>query len=276
MKAKMKYRIAAAVSAGAISALGFGLAGATTAGASPGDATGGATGTHATPAAATPGTYELYVNEGSGFGDAGQLYLNSDTSWSLADFSDGGTWDTVGATLGMSDFDAAYTYDAAWGAKVSGTNLGSAAKPGTFLVADDVDWTWYAVFTSSGVPAHAQAHRPLVTSAVRPDGGHATLPGTYNTTIGGTSGYQTVYNSDSTWSMPGGYCNSGTWLSFKVKVGTNVTFTDIQADNGCGADHLWMAKEHGTSKLGKAAKPGIIVDSGLGGVYNSFYATLAS
>ncbi len=276
MKAKTKYRIGAAVSAFAISAVGFGLAGATTAGASSADATGGATGTHATPAAATPGTYELFINAGSGFEDVGQLYLNSDTSWSLQNYSDGGTWDTVGAALGMSDYNAGYTDDAAWGAKVSGTNLGSASKPGTFLAADLAEYTWYAVFTSSGVPAHAQARGPLATASVRPDGGQATFPGTYNTTIGGTSGYQTVYNSDNTWSMPGGYCNAGTYLSFKVKVGTKVTYTDIQADNGCGADHLWMAKEHGTTKLGKSTKQGIIVESGLGGVYNSFYAVLAS
>ncbi len=276
MNAKMKYRIAAAISAGAISAVGFGLAGATTAGASSADVTARATGTHATPAAATPGTYELYINSGSGFADAGQLYLNSDTSWSLENYIDGGTWDTVGATLGMSDYNAGYTDDAAWGAKVSGTNLGSAAKPGTFLAADLADYTWYAVFTSSSIPAHAQARGPLATGAVRPDSGGATFPGTYNATIGGTSGYQMVYNSDNTWSTPGGYCNAGTYLSFKVKVGTKVTYTDIQADNGCSADHLWMAKEHGATKLGTATKQGIIVESGLGGVYNHFYATLAS
>jgi hypothetical protein len=52
VKTTTKCRIAAAVSAVAISTMGLGLAGATKAGAAPGDATGGATGTHATPAAA--------------------------------------------------------------------------------------------------------------------------------------------------------------------------------------------------------------------------------
>ena len=83
-----------------------------------------------------------------------------------------------------------------------------------------------------------------------------------------------MYNSDGTWSMPG-FCNAGSYLSFKVKVGTKVTYTDIQADNGCGVDLLWMAKEHGTTKLGTAAKQGIIADSADGGVFNNFYAVLA-
>ena len=278
MRTTTKHRIAAGVSAVAISAVGLGLAGATTAGAAPADATGGA-GAHAdaTPAAATPGTYEIFLNVGSGFTDDGQLYLNSDSSWSLQDFTDGGTWETVGATLGMSDFNAGYTEDSAWGAKVSGTNLGSAAKPGEELGAGLGSLTFYAKFISADVPAtHARSGRPTLTAAVRPAGGHATFPGTYNTTIGGTSGYQTVYNSDNSWSMLGGYCNAGTYLSFKVKVGTKITFTDIQADNGCSADHLWMAKEHGAKKIGTASKQGIIAESSLGGVYNHFYAVLAS
>ena len=128
MRTTMNRRIAAGVSAVAVSAVGFGLAGATTAGAAAADAAGAAHGAHAIPAAATPGTYEIFLNVGAGFFDAGQLYLNSDSSWSLQDYTDGGTWDTVGATLGMSDFNAGYVDDAAWGAKVSGTNLGSAAS----------------------------------------------------------------------------------------------------------------------------------------------------
>ncbi len=84
-----------------------------------------------------------------------------------------------------------------------------------------------------------------------------------------------MYSSDNSWSMPG-FCNAGTYLSFKVKNGTKTTFTDIQADQGCSVDHLWMAKEHGATKIGTASKQGIIVESALGGVYNHFYSVLAS
>ena len=70
--------------------------GATTAAAVAADVTEGAPGTHATPAAVMAGTYELFLSFGSGFGGEGQLYLNSDTSWSLQRFSDGGSWATVG------------------------------------------------------------------------------------------------------------------------------------------------------------------------------------
>ena len=83
-----------------------------------------------------------------------------------------------------------------------------------------------------------------------------------------------MYTSYNTWSLSGGYCNAGTYLSFKVKIGTKVTYTDIQADNGCDVDHLWMAKEHGATKLGTASKHGIIAEDP-GGVYNHFYAVLA-
>ena len=81
------------MSAAAVSTMGLGLAGATTAGAAPADVTAGGTGTsaHATPAAAKAGTYELFFNTGSGFEDVGQLFLNSDTSWSMSAFSDGGS-----------------------------------------------------------------------------------------------------------------------------------------------------------------------------------------
>ena len=274
MGTTMKRRIAAGMSAAAISAVGLGLAGATTAGAVSADATGATGGAHATPAAATTGTYEIFFNTGSGFFDAGQLYLNSDSSWSLSDYADGGTWETVGPTLGMSDYNAGYANDGAWGAKVSGTNLGSASKPGELLAADVGSLTWYAVFLSANVPAHVESRGPALTAAVRPTTGHATFPATYNTFISGNE-YQTVYNSDNTWSMPGGFCNAGTYLSFKVKVGTTVTYTDIQADQGCGADHLWMAKEQGATKIGTATKQGIIAESSLGGVYNHFYAVLA-
>ena len=270
-----KSRLGAALSAAAISVVGLGLAGVTPAGAASRDVTGGATGAHITPAAAEVGTYEIYINAGSGFFDAGQLYLNSNTSWSLENYSDGGTWDTVGKTLGMSDFDAGYTNGAAWAAKVSGPDLGSARKPGEFLSADLAEYTYYAVFSSSDVPAaHARSAGPLATATatVRPD--KATFPGTYDTFIGENED-QTLYNSDNTWSTPGGFCNAGTYLSFKVKSGTTVTYTDIQADEGCGVDHLWMAKEHGTTKLGTPTKQGIIAEEP-GGVYNSFYAVLAS
>ncbi len=274
MNATTKYRIGAAVSACAIAAAGLGLAGVSPAGAAPRDVTGGAGSHHALPAAAASGTYELYINYGSGFEDEGQLYLNSDTSWSLEDFSDGGTWATVGQTLGMSDFNAGYPDGAAWAAKTSGTSLGSAAKPGKALAADDGSFTWYALFTSPGVPAHvAHSDGPLLTAAVGSHSGGATFPGTYNTFISGNE-YQTVYNSDGTWSMPAG-CNAGSYLSFKAKKGTVVTYTDIQADMGCGVDHLWMAKEHGATKLGTATKQGIISEAP-GGVYNNFYAVEAS
>ena len=63
------------------------------------------------------------------------------------------------------------------------------------------------------------------------------------------------------------------YLSFKVKSGTRTTYTDVQADNGCRVDHLWMAKEHGASKLGTASKPGIIAEAP-NGVFGSFYAVL--
>jgi hypothetical protein len=275
MKVNVKYRIGAALSAAAISAMGFGLAGATTAGAAPANAASGATGSHARPATAMVGTYEIYANYGSGFVDDGQLYLDSDNSWSFQDFPDGGTWETVGATFGMSDFNGGYTDGAVFGAKVDGANLGSATKPGTFNAANNAEFPWYAVFTSSAIPAHTSSGRhPFAAAAARPDSGHATFPGTYNTFIGGNED-QTVYNSDGTWSMPG-FCNAGSYLSFKVKVGTKVTYTDIQADNGCSADQLWMAKEHGATKLGTASKQGIIADSADGGVFNHFYGVLAT
>jgi hypothetical protein len=274
MKAKTKYRIGAALSAAAVSAMGFGLVGATTAGAAPGNAAGGATGSHARPATAMVGTYEIYANYGSGFVDDGQFYVNSNNSWSFQNYPDGGTWETVGATFGMSDYNGGYTNDAVFGAKVDGANLGSATKPGTFNAADVAEFPWYAVFTSSAIPAHTSSGgHPFAAAAARPDGGHATFPGTYNTFIGGNED-QTVYNSDGTWSMPG-FCNAGSYLSFKVKVGTKVTYTDIQADSGCSADQLWMAKEHGATKLGTATKQGIVAEEPYG-VFNYFYSVLAS
>jgi hypothetical protein len=274
MNGTTKYRIGAALSACAISAAGFGLAGASPAGAAPRDVTAGGASTHGIAAAAATGTYELFINYGSGFGDYGQLYLNSDTSWSLQTFSDGGSWSTVGQTIGMSDFNAGYTNGAAWGAKTSGMNLGSASKPGKEIAADVGSFTWYAVFTSPAVPAHA-AHSggPLLTAAVRPQSSSATFPGTYNTVVSGND-FQTVYNSDGTWAAQGGFCNKGTYLSLKVKKGTVITYTDIQGDMGCGVDHLWMAKEHGATKLGTATKPGIISEAP-SGVFNNFYAVLA-
>ncbi len=273
MRTITKYRIGTALSAAAISAVALGLAGTTASAAAPRDATGGSAGTHVTPAAAMVGTYEIFLNTGSGFADSGQLFLNSNSSWSLSNYTDGGTWDTVGKTLGMSDFDAGYPDDSAWGAKVSGGDLGSAAKPGEELGADVGSLTFYAVFTSADVRAQARSGGPTLTATVAPHVG-ATFPGTYNTFISGNED-QTVYNSDNSWSMPGGFCNAGTYLSFKVKSGTKVTWTDIQADQGCGSDHLWMAKEHGTTKLGTSLKPGIISEEP-GGVYNNFYAVLAS
>ena len=167
-----------------------------------------------------------------------------------------------------------YPDGAVFGAKVAGANLGSATKPGTFDAANLSEFPWYAVFTTSAVPAHTPSGGPLFAAGARPDSGHATFPGTYNTFIGGTEA-QTVYNSDGTWTIPG-FCNSGSYLSFKVKVGTKVTFTDIQADNGCAVDQLWMAKEHGATKLGTASKQGIIANSADGGAFNNFYATLAT
>ena len=275
MKATMKYRIGAALAAAAVSAMGFGLAGATTAGAATANAASGATGSHARPATAMVGTYEIYANYGSGFVDDGQFYVNSNNSWSFQDFPDGGTWETVGATFGMSDFNGGYTDDAVFGAKVDGANLGSATKPGTFNAANTAEFPWYAVFTSPAIPAHTSSGgQPFAAAAARPDSGHATFPGTYNTFIGGNED-QTIYNSDGTWSMPG-FCNAGSYLSFKVKVGTKVTYTDIQADGGCSVDQLWMAKEHGATKLGTASKQGIIADSADGGVFNNFYSVLAS
>jgi hypothetical protein len=278
MNGTTKYRIGAALSACAISAAGFGLAAASPAGAAPRDVTAGGASTHGAPApapeAAATGIYELFINYGSGFGDEGQLYLNSNTSWSLQDFSDGGSWSTVGQTIGLSDFNAGYTNGAAWGAKTSGTNLGSAKKPGKEIAADLGSFTWYAVFTSPAVPAHAtHSDGPLLTAAVRAQSSSATFPGTYNTFISGND-YQTVYNSDGTWAAQGGFCNKGSYLSLKVKNGTVTTYTDIQADMGCGVDHLWMAKEHGTTKLGTATKLGIVSEAP-SGVFNNFYAVLA-
>src|ERR1700722_13711441 len=223
MNGTTKYRIGAALSACAISAAGFGLAGASPAGAASSDVTAGGASTHgsAAPAAAGTGTYELFINYGSGFGDEGQLYLNSDTSWSLQNFSDGGSWSTVGQTFGMSDFNAGYANGAAWGAKTSGTNLGSATKPGKEIAAGLGSFTWYAVFTSPAVPAHA-AHSdgPLLTAAVGPQASSATFPGTYNTVVVSGSDSQTVYNSDGTWASQGGFCNKGSYLSLKVKNGS--------------------------------------------------------
>ena len=273
MIATTKSRLGGVLSAAAISVVGLGLAGVTPAGAAPGNAAGGATGSHARPATAMVGTYEIYANYGSGFVDDGQLYLNSDNSWSFQDFPDGGTWETVGATFGMSDFNGGYTDGAVFGAKVDGANLGSATKPGTFNAANTAEFPWYAVFTSSAIPAHTSSGGHPFAAAARPDSGHATFPGTYNTFVGGNEA-QTVYSSDGTWSIPG-YCNAGSYLSFKVKVGTKVTYTDIQADNGCNVDQLWMAKEHGATKLGTPTKQGIIA-SAPDGVFNNFYARLAS
>ncbi len=277
MNATTRRRIGAALSAAAITAVGLGLAGAITAGAASVGVPGVATDTHATPAAAMAGTYELYVSydHGPRFTDEGQLYLNSDSSWSLQNYSDGGTWSTVGQTLGMSDFDTGSPNGAVWGVKVSGTNLGSATSPGKYLVGGGGDRSdlFYAVFTSSDVPAHARSGEPTLAAAVRSHNGSATFPGTYNTFVGGNE-YQTVYTSYHTWSLSGGYCDAGTYLNFKVKIGSKITYTDIQADNGCDVDLLWMAKEHGPTKLGTASKPGTIADSP-GGVYNHFYAVLA-
>jgi hypothetical protein len=276
VRATTKYRIGAAVSAFAIAAAGFGLAGVTTAGATPADSTGSAPSTHATPAAAAAmtGTYKLYFNLGSGFVYSGALYLNADTSWSLGNYSDGGSYHTMGQTLGMSDFTAGYTSGGAWGVKVSGKNLGSASKPGTFLAANVADYPFYAIFLAPTTPSpHARSGGPVATAAARPQSSHATFPGTYDV-FGVVPGVETVYNSDNTWSDPG-YCNAGTYLSFKVKSGTKVTYTDIQGDEGCAADHLWMAKEQGASKLGTASKPGIVAEAALGGVYAHWYATLA-
>ena len=274
MNANTKHRIGAALSVCAISAVGLGLTGISPAGATGRDIAAAGTGSHVTPDGASTGTYELYANFGAGFADEGQLYLNSDTSWSLEDFSDGGSWATVGQTIGMSDFAAGYTNGAAWGAKTAGTSLGSANKPGEELAADVGSLTWYAVFTSPSIPVHAShSNRPLLTATTGTHNAGATFPGTYNTFVSGLE-VPVAYNSDGTWASQGGYCNAGSYLSLKVKNGTKVTYTDIQADMGCGVDHLWMAKEHGATKLGTAAKPGIISEAP-GGVFNSFYAVEA-
>ncbi len=277
MNATTRRRIGAALSAAAIMAVGIGLAGTTTAGAAPGDVTGRTTGTRATPAAAIAGTYEIYISISHGpvFTDDGQLYLNADSSWSLSKYGDRGTWATVGKTLGMSDFDNGASSGAVWGVGVSGKNLGSATSPGKYLVGGGGDRSdlFYAVLISSDVPEHAPSGGTTLTAPVRSHSGKATFPGTYNTFVAGTE-YQTVYTSEHTWSIPGGYCNAGTYLNFEVKTGSKTTHTDIQADQGCGVDLLWMAKEHGATKLGTASKPGVIADSP-GGVYNHFYAVLA-
>jgi hypothetical protein len=42
------------------------------------------------------GTYELFVNFETGFVDSGQLFLNADTSWSLGNFIDGGSYHSIG------------------------------------------------------------------------------------------------------------------------------------------------------------------------------------
>jgi hypothetical protein len=278
MSATTKRRIAAGLSAAAISAVGFGLAGATAAGAAGANAAGGRTVTHATPAAATPGTYELFINFGTGFTDEGQLYLNSNASWSSQAFIDGGTWSTVGPTIGMSDFNAGDPHDASWGAKVSATSLGSAASPG-FEIAPGTavpTFHWYATFISASVPAHAahSASRPVNGTAGRASPAKAIFPGTYNVFVANGNTAQFFFNSDSTWSTSSGFCNSGSFLSFKVKVGTKIIWTDIQADQGCGVDQLWMAKEVGNTKLGTPTHQGILATAG-SGVFNTWYAIFA-
>jgi hypothetical protein len=273
MIATRKRRIAAGVSAVVISALGFGLAGATAAGAAgTRSAAGSATGTHATPAAATVGTYELYVNSGSGFVDSGQLYLNSDASWSLQNYTNSGTWETVGPTLGMSDFGAGYTNGAAWAAQVfSSTQIGKPTKPGVLMAGGSGSDTFYAVYIGAARGPAAQSRHTLAISSVRPN--QAQFPGTYTATVpAGTA--TTVYNSDNTWTMGPTFCDVGSYLSWKSKVGTKITYTVVMADEGCGYDILWMAKEHGATKLGTATKPGIIAEPGIG-VFNTWYAVFA-
>jgi hypothetical protein len=191
----------------------------------------------------------------------------------MSNYTDGGMFHTAGATLGMSDYNAGYPNDGVLGARVSGTNLGSASKPGELVAAHYTSLTWYAVFLSSGVPVYTKnGDHAALTAAIRPASGQATFPGTYKTFISGAKD-RTVYNSDNTWSMPG-FCDTGTYISFKVKVGTRVTYSDIQAENGCGTDFLWMAKEHGATKIGTATNQGVLVEAGIG-VYDDFYAVLA-
>jgi hypothetical protein len=278
MWAKTKYRIGAVLSAAAISTMALVVAGATTAGAAPLSAAAGTTtGSHAnaTPSAAMPGTYEVFFNYGSGWTDEGQLFLNSDTSWSLSNFMDTGTWETVGKTIGMSDdIPGSYPNGAAWAAKVKGTALGSASSPGRENAAGVGGFKWHAVFLTAGVREHAPSGGPADKAGVRPDAG-ATFPGTYNTFVPSEQ-FQTVYNSDGTWSQPG-FCDTGTYLSFKLKSGTTTTFTVVMGESGaCGFDELWIAKEHGTTELGTASKPGIAASAGLGGFLSNFYSVLAS
>jgi hypothetical protein len=266
MQTTRKFRAAAVLAAVAISTVGLGVAGTATAGAAaPRDVAGHQKRTHLTSAAVTTGTYHVFIDSGGGFVDGGALYLNTDTSWTMSNYTDGGSWAVVGKTLGLSDFNGAgLPHGAAWAVKVSGTKLGTVKKPGFANAGAFSSLSFYATFVSSSVaqPASSRRHA-FVAGGVRNAG--ATFPGTYDTSTPGGE-VQTAYNADNTWSMTSG-CNSGSYVSFNKTI--------VMGDQGCVVDHLWMAAEKGATKLGTAKKPGIISEAPVG-VFNSWYALLAS
>ena len=259
MRSTMKYRTLTVLSALAVSVVGVGLAGATTASAAPKSAAGRpASGRVVANVAA--GTYEFFERRRSG-----QLYLNSNSSWSMSEFEDSGTWSEVGSTLGMSDI-APSPLGAAWATKVSGTKLGSEKKPGEVVTSGHGSSTWYAVYDPSDGPRQ-QAKSGLAPLTLNPHIS-GSFPGTYTTWTGtGGEDYPTVFNSDSSWSATG-HCNAGSYVSFNKTI--------VMDDEGCGADELWMATEHGAKKLGTPKKPGVVASTSAGGNFQSWYAVLAS
>jgi hypothetical protein len=260
MRSTMKYRTVAALSALAVSVVGMGLAGAPAAGAASKSAAGRPTSGRVV-ASVTAGTYDFFSN-----GEAlGQLYLNSNSSWSMSEFEDSGTWSEVGSTLGMSDI-APSPLGAAWAAKVSGTKLGSEKKPGEVVTSGHGSSTWYAVYDPSDGPRQ-RAKSGLAPLTLNPHIS-GTFPGTYTTWTGtGGEDYPTVFNSDSSWSATG-HCNAGSYVSFNKTI--------VMDDEGCGADELWMAAEHGAKKLGTSKKPGVVASTSAGGIYQSWYAVLSN
>jgi hypothetical protein len=261
MRSTMKYRTLIVLSALVVSVVGVGLAGATTASAAPKSAAGRPASGRVVANVAS-GTYNFYSN-----GEAlGQLYLNSNSSWSMSEFEDSGTWSEVGSTLGMSDT-APAGLGAAWAAKVSGTKLGSEKKPGEVVTSGHGSSTWYAVYDPSGGPRQ-QARSALAPFTLNPRISGSTFPGTYTTWTGtGGEDYPTVFNSDSSWSATG-HCNAGSYVSFNRTI--------VMDDEGCGADELWMATEHGARKLGTSKKPGVVASASAGGNFQSWYAVLDS
>jgi hypothetical protein len=88
------------------------------------------------------GTYELYENHGSGFAHDGQLFLFADHSFDMSNFSDVGTWNTFGKTVGLADS----FINGELMAKIGKQGLGTAAKPGNEYSAGEGElFTWYAV-----------------------------------------------------------------------------------------------------------------------------------